>query len=369
MNLGPLSGYVIGVTADRRAGEQIELLTRKGASIVHGPTIRTHPLADEGELASATRAVIESPPDVTLLSTGIGVRGWFEAAESVDLAEGLLDALRQGEVFARGKKAHGAAVTAGLAVGWQTPDGTSAELVDEIARRGAAGLRVAVQLDGSAGAPLAAAVASLGAEVVPIPVYRWTMPDDAVSAERLLAAIVDRRVDAVTFTARPQIENLCELADAAGVLDRMVRSFRGDVAAVCVGPICAAAATDAGFAPPIVPERYRLGSMVLALASAFGDRAIETVLAGIAIRIQGQSVRLGDRVLKLSEREAELLQALAVRAGTVVSKPQLLERVWHGSESDEHVVEVTVARLRRRLGPAGAGLETVVRRGYRLSAA
>jgi len=30
-------------------------------------------------------------------------------------------------------------------------------------------------------------------------------------------------------------------------------------------------------------------------------------------------------------------------------------------------VEVTVARLRQRLGPAGTGVETVVRRGYRLS--
>jgi uroporphyrinogen-III synthase len=42
--------------------------------------------------------------------------------------------------------------------------------------------------------------------------------------------------------------------------------------------------------------------------------------------------------------------------------------VWGATESDEHVVEVTVARLRQRLGEAGTGVETVVRRGYRLSA-
>jgi uroporphyrinogen-III synthase len=40
--------------------------------------------------------------------------------------------------------------------------------------------------------------------------------------------------------------------------------------------------------------------------------------------------------------------------------------VW-GEVGDEHVVEVTVARLRRRLGAAGGGIETVVRRGYRLA--
>lgn len=372
--VGPLSGFVIGVTADRRSDEQIELLTRKGASVVHGPTIRTHPLGAESDLADATRDVIARPPDVTLLSTGIGVRGWFEAAESLDLGEALLDSLRQGEIFARGKKAHGAAVTAGLALGWQTPNGTSAELVEELARRGAEGLRIAVQLDGavsleSGSAPLADAVRSLGAEVVAVPVYRWTMPEDAVPAHKLLAAIVERRVDAVTFTARPQIENLVELADAAGVHDALVAAFRDHVVPVCVGPVCGQAAIDAGFASPLVPDRYRLGSMVLLVASAFEDRAMDVELAGVPVRIQGSVVVVAGEVVQLSEREADLLHALAARFGSVVSKPQLLERVWRGNESDEHVVEVTVARLRGRLGDAGRGLETVVRRGYRLSAA
>lgn len=369
MQPGPLTGFTIGVTADRRSDEQIELLTRKGATVLHGPTIRTHPLAEESDLADATRAVIDEPPDVTLLSTGIGVRGWFEAAESLDLGEALLDSLRVGEVFARGKKAHGAAVTAGLALGWQTPNGTSAELVEELRRRGAAGLRVAVQLDGAAGAPLARAVEGLGCTVVPIPVYRWTMPDDAVPAHKLLLAVVDRRVHAVTFTARPQIENLCELADAEGVLDQLVDAFVADVVPVCVGPVCAGAAVDAGFGPPVVPDRYRLGSMVLALAATFGERAADVELAGVPVRIQGQCVVIDGRVVTLTEREAGLLHALAARFGVVVSKAQLLERVWHGLESDEHVVEVTVGRLRNRLGDAGLGVETVVRRGYRLSAA
>ena len=369
MELGPLSGYVIGVTADRRAGEQIELLTRKGATVVHGPTIRTHPLTDEAGLAAATAALIDRPPDCTLLSTGIGVRGWFEAAESLDLAEPLLDALRQGEILARGKKAHGAAVTAGLRVGWQTPNGTSAELVEELRRRGARGLRVAVQLDGAEGAPLADAVADLGADVVPVPVYRWTMPEVSEPADRLLAAIVDRRVHAVTFTARPQIENLGALAEVCDLRAEMVAAFRDHVLPVCVGPVCAAAAVDAGFAPPVVPERYRLGSMVLALTSAFSSRAIEMELAGMPVRIQGQAVSIGGEVVQLTDREADVLHVLAARAGVVVSKPQLLERIWRGAESDEHVVEVTVARLRGRLGPAGAGVETIVRRGYRLAAA
>jgi DNA-binding winged helix-turn-helix (wHTH) protein len=61
-----------------------------------------------------------------------------------------------------------------------------------------------------------------------------------------------------------------------------------------------------------------------------------------------------------------VFDALVVATRAVVPEATLLRRVWDGS-GDEHAVEVTVARLRRRLGPAGAALCTVPRRGYRLT--
>lgn len=369
--LGPLTGFTVGVTACRRADEQIQLLERKGATVVHGPAIQTHPLVAEADLAAATRAVVEDPPDVTVLSTGIGVRAWFEAAETLDLAEALLDALSRSTVLARGPKAHGAAVTNGLRVAWQAPNGLASEVVAHLAGRGAR--RVAVQLDGAVGAPLAKAVSEVGADVVAVPVYEWTMPADPSGAERLVQAVIERRIDAVTFTARPQVDNLTVIAERAGCLDQLLGALAGQVTTVCVGPVCASAITDLGLPEPLQPERYRLGSMVLALADAFADRARHLTLAGTEVRVQGRAVVVvdpdagGPEVVWLTDRERLVLGALASRPGVVWSKGELLEQVWAGSESDPHVVEVTVGRLRQRLGPAGAGVETVIRRGYRLT--
>ena len=45
-----MSGFLVGVTADRRAAEQIAMLERRGATVLHGPAIRTHPVAVGGEL-------------------------------------------------------------------------------------------------------------------------------------------------------------------------------------------------------------------------------------------------------------------------------------------------------------------------------
>ena len=54
------------------------------------------------------------------------------------------------------------------------------------------------------------------------------------------------------------------------------------------------------------------------------------------------------------------------RPGAVVSKGELRKQVW-ANGADDHAVEVTGGRLRRRLGPASDGIETVMRRGYRLA--
>lgn len=369
---GPLTGFTIGVTACRRADEQIELLERKGATVLHGPAIQTHPLIAEAELAEATRAVVADPPDYTLLSTGIGVRAWFEAAESLDLAEALLDALGQSLVIVRGPKAHGAAVTNGLDVHWQAPNGWASEMVEHLAGIGVAGSRIAVQLDGASGAPLAKAVGEIGAVPVAVPVYEWTMPTDTTAAERLVEAMVDGRVDGVTFTARPQVENLATIAERMGVLDELLAALAGRVVPICVGPVCASGITDLGLPEPVQPDRYRLGSMVLAVADTFRSRARQLTLAGIDVRIQGRAVVLPDDVaagatVLLTDKERLVLDVLAERPGVVWSKQDLLARVWDGGESDPHVVEVTVGRLRQRLGPAGVGIETVIRRGYRLT--
>ena len=75
-----LAGYVVGVTADRRADEQIELLRRRGATTLHGPSIKTLPLDAAQELRSITELLLRDPPDYVIANTGIGMRGWFAAA-------------------------------------------------------------------------------------------------------------------------------------------------------------------------------------------------------------------------------------------------------------------------------------------------
>jgi DNA-binding response OmpR family regulator len=74
----------------------------------------------------------------------------------------------------------------------------------------------------------------------------------------------------------------------------------------------------------------------------------------------------GGRALSLTRKEFGVLEMLIAADGGVVSAEELLEHVWDAhADPFSNVVSVTLARLRRKLGPPPL-IETVVGRGYRM---
>ena len=82
---------MIGVTADRRWEEQAALLERRGASVVHGPTITTHYLEHDHTLRAVTDELIRNGAEYLVANTGVGMRAWFEAATAWGLVDQLVD--------------------------------------------------------------------------------------------------------------------------------------------------------------------------------------------------------------------------------------------------------------------------------------
>ncbi len=358
----PLDGFVVGVTADRRWEEQAELLDRRGAHVIHAPVLKTLALGREGGLRDATTALLEQPPDVVIVNTGIGVRGWLSAADSWGMGSAVVSILRGSRIVARGPKAVGAAATAGCEVEWLSPTGRLAGVVDYLIDGGIQDRRVALQLDGSQCSDSADALRKAGADVVTLPVYRWLPPEDATPVHRLADAIVNASVDAVTFTSAPAVESLLALAG-----DRDLRgAFAEDVLPVCVGPVCRETAVAHGLVAAIEPERPLLGAMVSALADALIQRRWVVDTTAGELLFQGAAVVVNGIRIELADRERAVLRALARRSGAVVAKRVLLREVWGDADADDHALEVTIGRLRRRLGDGGSSVRTVMRRGYQL---
>ena len=96
------------------------------------------------------------------------------------------------------------------------------------------------------------------------------------------------------------------------------------------------------------------------------DRGFSMNVQGRAVEIRGRDGR--ERTVWLTTRERWLFDGLLRKRGAVVSRAELGRLVW-GTAGTDHLLDVTVARLRRRLGPLGALVDTVPKRGYRVRGA
>lgn len=365
----PLEGFVVGITADRRWEEQAELLERRGAAILHGPTMTTAYLASDEELRRATMAVIADPPEYLVATTGIGIRAWMETSAAWGLADRLAAALATTRVVARGPKAAAAVQAAGLEL-WAR---SSTERMDDIfgllLAEPLAGSRVAIQEYGMASPELGKALTAAGANVVDVPVYRWRLPTDPGPALRLVEAACEGRVDALTFTSAPAVHNLFAIAATRQADDDLRVAFNAGVVAACVGPVCAAGAREEGIEASLVPEVGRLGLLVRALSDHFAGRRRTFHLDGTELVVQGSAIAVGGELAELAPRERAVFDLLSAVRGAVVPRHVLLTKVWGSGASDSHVLDVTVGRLRRRLGSCGSAIEAVSGRGYRLQPA
>lgn len=268
-----MPAFTVGVTADRRGDEQALMLTRLGFRVVRGPALGTVMVTGDGPLRSVTEELISHPPDYLVANTGIGIRSWVTAAGSWGLGDALVGSLGTGLVVARGPKAAGAVRSLGLPVAWRASSEQLGEVAEHLLAQPLAGRRVAMQLHGEDSEAFAAALREAGADVVEVPVYRWVVPADCRPALALVEATCEGEIDAVTFTSGPAVRNLVALAGGVDLGEALLAAFNGGVIAACVGPVCAGVARQEGIEHPVVPEHWRLGSLVRLVADELGRRA------------------------------------------------------------------------------------------------
>ena len=361
-----MAGCVVLVTADRRSAELSSALTRRGATVRHAPALSIVPHEHDEQLLLDSKALIVAPPDTLVVTTGIGFRGWVEAADAAGLADDLLDVLGRTRIIARGPKARGAIQAAGLQADWVAESETSAEILETLLSEGVAGQRVAIQHHGAGADGLDSELAAAGADIASLVVYRWGPPPDP---EALRASVLDAaagEIDAVVFTSAPGASAWLRAADDCGVADALLARLRdGRMVAAAVGPVTARPLQDRGI-DPVVPERGRLGALVRTLVAHY-DEAGTAAVAPVAGPLQGRRTRalLDGHGMPQSPSSLAVLRLLATADGDVVSRAQVLAAL-PGDSRDPHAAEVAVARLRESAGDRSL-VQTVVKRGYRLA--
>lgn len=116
-------------------------------------------------------------------------------------------------------------------------------------------------------------------------------------------------------------------------------------------------------------EAPELLARLRALTRRRGDVLIDEVtFADVKLDLSTHDLSCRDAVVHLSGKEFEVMSILMTSSARVVSKQDLLSRVWADSEASENSVEAYVSFLRKKLAHIGSKVQITTLRmlGYRL---
>ncbi len=253
---------------ESRLGQQLaDLIAKRGGTPILAPALAETPDIDAAFIGRLIEELSANPPKLAIFQTGVGTQALFTTTDTLGVTDKLLAILDRAVVAVRGPKPTGVLRGRKVRIDLSAKDPfTTHEVIEALGRLPLAGTRAIVQKYGATNRELEEALKAAGAEVVEIPTYRWSLPEDPAPLLRLVDLLKSSESpDAVCFTSASQVENLFTVA-ADG--RNAVRDGLNRTLVVSIGPVCSAALKKFGVTVGIEASPPKLGPMVAALDEA-----------------------------------------------------------------------------------------------------
>jgi uroporphyrinogen-III synthase len=126
--------------------------------------------------------------------------------------------------------------------------------------------RIAVQEYGKSNLELLDALRARGAEVTPVRVYQWTLPEDTAPLRQAAEGLAAGDFQVALFTTATQIAHLMQLAKEAGLED-FARDQLARMVVGSIGPTTTEALEEFGIRPDLEPSHPKMGILVAETAA------------------------------------------------------------------------------------------------------
>jgi uroporphyrinogen-III synthase len=232
-----LNGLTVAAFESRMAKEITRLIERYGGQPLVVPVLREIPLEDNQAAQEFGARLMDGRVDVLILLTGVGTTALFDLLKARYSWPSIVAALEDTAVIARGPKSVATLKAAGLNATLKIPEpNTWVDLMSTLDKhRPVEGLRVAVQEYGVSNPDLLQALEQRGAEVFPVPIYKWALPEDLSPIRHVLEEIIVGRVHVILITNAAQGDHVMQVLEQDGKVEPFCAALEKIVVA-SIGP-------------------------------------------------------------------------------------------------------------------------------------
>jgi uroporphyrinogen-III synthase len=249
----------------RRAQEIAQLIRNHSGVPIVAPSTReiSTPSEEEQQLI---RGMIENKFDAVIFMTGVGSRALAEAAAGMKVREEFFAALRRTRVVVRGPKPAAAMREFDAPITLTVPEpNTWREIVKALDENPEkvpiANCRIAIQEHGEPSPELYAALRERGAEVVPVRVYRWELPENTEPLKQAIRDVAANTIDVVMFTSSVQLVHALRVAEEIQLKQEFLNGLNQAMVA-SIGPICSETLRENGVRVDLEPSHPKMGYLV-----------------------------------------------------------------------------------------------------------
>jgi len=257
------NGMTIAAFESRMATEITRLIERYGGRPLVAPALREVPLQDNPVVHEFGVRLMTGRVDLLILLTGVGTTILVDLLKTRFSWSSIMNAFQQTTIVARGPKS----VAALKAVGLQATLTASEPhtWTDVIAvldqHRPVKDLRVAVQEYGVSNPDLVHALEQRGADVFPVPIYKWALPEDLGPTRHALDEIIAGRLHVVLITNAAQVDHVMQVVKQ----DRKVEAFRTalkNIVVASIGPTASERLRHHDWPVDFEPSHPKMGILV-----------------------------------------------------------------------------------------------------------
>jgi uroporphyrinogen decarboxylase len=257
------SGLSVAALESRRREDMERLIAKFGGRPFVSPSMREVPIEKNREAIDFANRVMTGEINIVVFLTGVGFKHLMTAVErSVD-KQRFIDALSDITTIARGPKPAAAMRELKIPPTITVPEpNTWRELLNAIdAHVPIANQKVGLQEYGKTNSSLIAGMEARGAEVIPLRVYNWDLPEDTKPLESNLLAMVAGERDVLMLTSAHQVVNMLRISADMGIEDELRVALRKMIVA-SIGPTTTEMLRQNGLPVDLEPSHPKMGHLV-----------------------------------------------------------------------------------------------------------